>query len=73
MDCNGTFEWRGLVYIEGDFRITGNPWILGAIVVKGVTEYAFAGGTPDVLYSREAVKFFVGRAIGYTVLSWKRR
>ena len=73
MDCAGTFEWRGLVYIEGDFRITGNPWILGAIIVKGQTEYAWAGGTPDVLFSRDAIQFFVGRALGYTILSWKRR
>jgi hypothetical protein len=73
MECSGIFQWRGLIYIEGDFTITGSPWVLGAIVCKGETEWAFAGGTPDILFSREAIKFFVGRALGYTILSWKRR
>lgn len=72
LDCSGTFVWRGLIYVEGDFKITGNPWILGAVVVKGKTTYAFAGGTPDILFSRDAVLFYVGRALGYTVLAWKR-
>ncbi len=72
LDCSGTFVWKGLVYVEGDFTITGNPWILGACVVKGATEYAFSGGTPDILFSRDAVYFFVSRGLGYTVLAWKR-
>ncbi len=73
LDISGTFEWRGLVYVEGDFKVTGNPWILGAIVVKGVsTSAVFGAGTADVLFSRDAVQFYVGRALGYTVLAWKR-
>ena len=72
LDCAGTFSWKGLVYVEGDFTITGNPWILGAIVVKGTSTYAFSGGTPDILFSRDAVYLFVSRGLGYTVLAWKR-
>jgi hypothetical protein len=69
---SGTFTWKGLVYVEGDFTNSGTPWILGAVVVKGVSSYAFGGGTPDILFSRDAVYLFVSRGLGYTVLAWKR-
>lgn len=69
---SGTFAWKGLIYVEGDFTNTGTPWVLGAIVVKGASAFAFSGGTPDILFSRDAAYFYVQRALGYTVLAWKR-
>jgi len=71
LDISGGFYWKGLVYVEGDVRMTGNAWVLGAMLVQGDTEYAFAGGTPSVLYSREMVRLALELAFDYIILSWK--
>jgi hypothetical protein len=71
MAIAGNFTWRGLIYVEGDVTITGTPWILGALMVEGDTEYAFGGGTPNILYSREMLQLALEMAFDYVVLSWK--
>lgn len=71
LDIAGGLVWRGLIYVEGDMRVTGNAWVLGAVVVRGRSDYAFAGGTPNVLYSREMLRLALEMAFDYVVLSWK--
>lgn len=71
MGISGNFAWRGLIYVEGDVRIVGTPWILGAMLVRGNTNTAFGGGTPNVLYSREMLRIALEMAFDYVVLSWK--
>jgi hypothetical protein len=70
MHISGQFEWRGLIYVEGALKITGNPWILGAVVVRGRTEDAFGAGSSTILYSRDAIQMFVGSHLGYQTLAW---
>lgn len=67
----GNFQWRGLIYVEGDYSITGTPSVIGAIVVKGVSEYAFSGGNPCILYSSEAISYYLTQALGYVKTGWK--
>jgi hypothetical protein len=71
LDVNGDLIWKGLVYVEGDFKITGTPWILGAIVVRGVSSYAFSGGDPTVLFSSEAIEYFIRQHLKYVEIGWK--
>ena len=71
LDISGGFAWRGLIYIEGDMRVTGNAWILGAAWVEGDTEYGFGGGSPSILYSRDAIRLALELAFDYIVISWK--
>jgi len=56
MTINGNFTFRGLIYIEGDLKVNGNSWILGALVVKGKSAVKIANGSCVVLYSRDAVQ-----------------
>jgi len=71
MEISGNFVWRGLVFVEGDCEIVGTAWILGAIVVRGVsTAGAFAAGNSRVLYSRDAIRMFVGTHFSFTTLAW---
>ncbi len=71
LDIAGGFAWRGLVYVEGDVRITGNAWVLGAMIVQGDSDVGFGGGTPSVLYSRDAIRLALELAFDYIILSWK--
>ena len=69
----GNFTYKGLIYIEGNFKITGTPWILGAVIVKGTSEYvyAFSGGNPAILYSSEALAYFLQQSLNYVRIGWK--
>ncbi|MFH1221395.1 MAG: pilus assembly PilX N-terminal domain-containing protein [Candidatus Eisenbacteria bacterium] len=71
--ASGGMVWRGLVYVEGDFKITGKTWILGAVVVKGSTETAvnFGAGTPSILYSSEALDYYLRQPLGFVQIGWK--
>jgi hypothetical protein len=71
MDLAGTLVWRGFIYVEGDCRFTGTAWVLGAMVVRGTTtSNAFSAGNSTVLYSRDAVQTYVGRALPFITLAW---
>jgi hypothetical protein len=63
--------WKGLIYIEGDYTVVGTPSIIGAIIVKGVTDYCFSGGDPTILYSSEAIKEMISMYAGYIKVGWK--
>jgi len=68
----GNFYWRGLIYIEGDLVMHGTVWVLGAIVVKGVTHYAdFSAGTPTVLYSSDALDYYLRQHMKFVKIGWK--
>jgi hypothetical protein len=71
LDVSGDLTWKGLVYVEGDFKITGTPWILGAIVVRGISGYAFSGGDPSILFSSEAIEYFIRQHLKYVEIGWK--
>ncbi len=67
----GNFTWRGLIYVEGDFKITGTPSIIGAVMVRGESDYAFSGGSPCILYSSEALSYYIGQYLNYIEIGWK--
>jgi hypothetical protein len=67
----GNFRWKGLVYVEGDYRLLGTASIIGAVIVRGVSEYAFTGGNPCILYSSEAIAEGISKHTGYLRLGWK--
>jgi hypothetical protein len=67
----GNFMWTGLVYVEGDYRLLGTASIIGSVIVKGVSEYAFTGGNPCILYCSEAITDGISRHAGYVKLGWK--
>ncbi len=71
LDISGGFAWRGLIYVDGDVRMTGNAWVLGAMLVQGDSDVGFGGGTPSVLYSRDAIRIALELAFDYIILSWK--
>ncbi len=63
--------FRGLIYVEGDARITGNFWILGSIVIRGTTAGDFSAGNGTFLYSLEALDKYTNRGMDFHVLSWR--
>jgi hypothetical protein len=71
LEVGGNFTFKGLIYVEGDFKLAGDPWILGAVVVKGVSEYAFTGGNPAILFSSEAIAYYLQQHLGYVKIGWK--
>jgi len=74
MKIAGNFVWKGLIFVEGNCDIVGTAWILGAIVVRGVTAAnAFGAGNSTVLYSRDAIIQEVGGVMGYRTLAWNEQ
>lgn len=67
----GNFIWRGLIYIEGDFTIVGTVSVVGAVMVKGVSEYCFSGGNPGILFSSEALDYYLRQHLQYVKIAWK--
>ena len=63
------FTFKGLIYIEGDASITGNFWMAGAFVNKGVTS-SFAAGNGTFLYSRD-ILLNLKQYVSHTILSWR--
>ena len=45
--------------------------ILGGVMVRGRSDYAFSGGSPAVLYSKDMIRLALQSALDYVVLSWK--
>ena len=77
MKLASRFEFRGLIYIEGELNMTGGSWVLGAIAVKDNSDSLRIGiGDSTVLYSKATVDAAVSGAInaqgfGATTLSWR--
>ena len=70
LTMNAGFTWRGLIYVEGDVKLNGSSWILGALVVKGKTKTQFNGGA-TILYSEDAIAQYITRNGSYATLSWR--
>ncbi len=69
---NGNFTYRGLVYVEGDLQINGGAWVLGGLIVKGITDIKLANGTASVFYSSEMISQAASSAGGsFQRLSWR--
>jgi hypothetical protein len=71
LNTHGNFTWRGLIYVEGDFVMSGTPSVIGAVVVKGVSTWAFTGGDPCILYSSEALNYYLRQSLHYVKIGWK--
>lgn len=73
LEIAGNWTWKGLVYVEGDLKMTGTIWILGAVVVRGVSEYGadWSHGTPTVLYSSEALQYYLSQHLKFVKVGWK--
>ncbi len=69
----GAFAYRGLVYVEGDFMLSGDPWILGSLVVNGTANFDFNSGNAAVLYSKDALSTYLSRPMPCIVLSWSEK
>jgi len=70
-EVGGNFMWRGLIYVDGDLKIAGTPSIVGAVLVRGVSEYAFSGGNPCILFSSEALDYYLRQSLHYIKIGWK--
>ena len=67
-------NWRGLIYIEGDMKLNGNAWVLGAVICKGINNVDFNGGA-TILYSYDAIVQSL-KNVNWrkpAVLSWKEQ
>ncbi len=79
---NGDLSWssgakyRGFIYVEGKLKITGSPWILGGMVIKGETDInSFGSGNATILLSRKAITNQLEDIIEeyYTFLAWREK
>ena len=66
----GTFVFKGLVYVEGDFMLTGNPWVLGSMIVNGTSNWDFTSGNAAVLYSKDALTKYISELMPCVLLTW---
>jgi hypothetical protein len=60
-----------LIYVEGDVKLTGTPWILGSVIVRGTSAFNFSAGTSGVLYSSEALIRALDSSMPAIILSWQ--
>jgi len=65
-----SLEFKGLIYVEGDARVTGNFWLMGCIVIKGVSTGNFSSGNGTFLYSSEALNTYTNKGMKFVSLSW---
>jgi hypothetical protein len=64
-----TLNFKGLIYVEGTIKLSGNFWVLGAMAVKGGNPSASGGGT--FLCSKDALDQKIGDAMDHIIISWK--
>jgi len=68
---NAGFNYRGLIYVEGNVKLNGSAWILGGLIVRGKAETKFNGGA-TVLYSQDAIAQNLARYGGsMTNIAWR--
>jgi len=66
------FQFKGLIYVEGDVHCSGAPLIIGCFVVKGnAPGAAFPSGSPHIIYSADALTQYVNKSMKFVTLSWK--
>jgi hypothetical protein len=67
----GNFQWKGLIYVNGNYTIVGTPSIIGAVIVRGISQWAFTGGNPCILFSSEALDYYLRQSLHYVKIGWK--
>jgi Tfp pilus assembly protein PilX len=73
LTVNAGFTYRGLIYVEGDFNCNGHAWILGGVIVNGVTDIK-ANGNMTILYSADAITQALSKYGGqFVTLSWREK
>jgi len=65
------FQFKGLIYVEGDLNCTGSPLFIGCVAVKGASGGAFASGSPHIIYSYDALTEYANKGMKFVILSWK--
>ena len=66
------FQFKGLIYVEGDVHCSGAPLIIGCLAVKGnAPGAAFPSGSPHIIYSADALTQYVNKSMKFVTLSWK--
>ena len=69
-------NWRGLVYCEGDLKLSGPAWVLGGVISRGHGHKIQFNGGATILYSYEAIARNLGNRITWNkpyLLSWKEQ
>ena len=73
LTLNAGFQYTGLIYVEGDLKLNGQAWILGGMVVRGITTIKMNGGA-TILYSSEAISQKLSQYAGqFTTISWREK
>lgn len=70
LDLQGS--WRGIIYAQGNVRLTGSAWVLGAIV-SNQNSLLKVTGDATVLFSKDAIAEYVGTLVkggSFLTLSW---
>ncbi len=69
--ASGDFDYKGLIYVEGDVFMTGEPWILGSMIIRGTSDFSFSSGNAAILYSQAAIERAMDDSMPTVVLSWR--
>ncbi|MBI5168989.1 MAG: hypothetical protein HZA61_05850 [Candidatus Eisenbacteria bacterium] len=68
----GDFVWRGMVYINGQVETQGRIWVLGTMIGQGQIEVQGSGSGGAILYSRDAVDYYLSMYAGsYQRIAWR--
>ena len=70
ISTNG-FQFKGLVYVEGDLNISGSGLFVGCLSVKGADGGAGITGSPHILYSYDALTQYANKGLKFVILTWK--
>lgn len=73
LTLSGVIEFRGMIYVNGDFVSTATGTVVGGVVVAGGTDRVCSlTNGPAIVYSRDAINEAIGRASREIVtLSWR--
>jgi Tfp pilus assembly protein PilX len=64
-------DYKGLIYVEGEMKVTGHFWLLGSMAVANSSGAGPSGaGNGTILYSTEALEQKVGQSMKHYVLSY---
>jgi competence protein ComGC len=70
LTINSGFNYKGLLYVEGNLLMNGQAWVLGGIIVKGTTSVKQNGGS-TLLFSADAITQALSRyGSQFATLSW---
>ena len=70
LECTLWKTSQGSPVRGGDVNLTGTPWILGSVVVKGTSNWNFSAGNAGILYSKDVLTTYLSRSMPCLILSW---